>query len=303
MDSLPFDRPGRFYRGNLHTHSTLSDGRLGLAETVRLYADHGYDVVAMSEHFDEPYGWPIADTRALRGERFTTLIGAELHAPALENGVRWHLLAAGLPLDFAPNRAGESGPELAARARAAGAFVAMAHPYWYNQTLADALTLVESVHAVETWNYGCAVEVDRGDSWYLSDMLSGLGHRLSGCATDDAHCQSADYRGGWVQVRATALDPDALVAALKSGHYYSSSGPELRDVRVDGERLRVACSPAATIALTGRRSRSAFLTGLDGATEAELPLDKFRGEWCRLTVVDGQGRRAWTNPIWLDGGG
>ena len=40
---------------------------------------------------------------------------------------------------------------------------------------------------------------------------------------------------------------------------------------------------------------------LDGVTEAELSLEKFRGSWCRLTVVDAQGRGAWSNPIWLDG--
>ena len=28
MHALPFDKPGRFWKGNLHTHSTLSDGAL-----------------------------------------------------------------------------------------------------------------------------------------------------------------------------------------------------------------------------------------------------------------------------------
>jgi hypothetical protein len=28
MHALPFDKPGRFYRGNLHTHSTRSDGTM-----------------------------------------------------------------------------------------------------------------------------------------------------------------------------------------------------------------------------------------------------------------------------------
>jgi hypothetical protein len=28
VKNLPFDKPGRFYRGNLHAHSTVSDGSL-----------------------------------------------------------------------------------------------------------------------------------------------------------------------------------------------------------------------------------------------------------------------------------
>lgn len=297
--SLPFDKPGRFYRGNLHTHSTLSDGKLPLAEVVGLYRDHGYDFLSMTEHHQARYDWPIVDTRHFRRPGFTTLIGAELHAPALENGDLWHILAVGLPLDFTPPAAGEDGPRLAARAREAGAYVAIAHPYWYNLSETDALSL-EAAHAVEVWNYGSAVEVDRGDSWYMSDLLSQRGRRLSACSTDDAHCAIADYRGGWVQVRAEANEPQALLAALKAGHCYSSSGAELRDVRVEGGRIYVACSPARMVAVTGRAGRSAFVAGQTDLTEAELPLTKFEGSWCRVTVADAAGGRAWSNPIWLD---
>jgi len=42
--------PGRFWRGNLHTHSTNSDGNLSPAETVAWYRDSGYDFVAMTDH-------------------------------------------------------------------------------------------------------------------------------------------------------------------------------------------------------------------------------------------------------------
>ena len=319
MKTLPFDKPGRFYRGNLHTHSTRSDGREAPEAVIAAYRDHGYDFISLTDHFMERFGWPMVDTRAFRTEHFTTLIGAELHAPALENGERWHILAVGLPLDFAPCPPDERGPALAMRAREAGAFVAIAHPYWYNLTLQDALS-IEAAHAVEVWNTGCAVEVSRGDSWYMSDMLSGRGWRLSACATDDAHFKVEDYRGGWVQVRAASLDPDAILAALKAGHYYSSNGPELRDVRVEpasptggaaasmggdvvasGEsagQIRISCSPARSIVVTGRGAKSEALLG-SGLTEAVLPLQKFAGAWCRVTVTDAAGRQAWTNPIWL----
>ena len=38
-----FSRPGRFWRGNLHTHSTLSDGHRSPEEVCRFYAAAGYD--------------------------------------------------------------------------------------------------------------------------------------------------------------------------------------------------------------------------------------------------------------------
>ena len=300
MRNLPFDKPGRFYKGNIHTHSTRSDGRLRPEEVIAAYRARGYDFLALTDHFLPRYEFPIVDTRAWRAEGFTTILGAELHGPVIESGDPWHVVAVGLPLDFAPTTAGEDGPALAARAAAAGAFVAIAHPHWYGLTLDDALSL-ETAHAVEIYNTGCDVEVDRGESWHITDMLLGRGKRLTACATDDAHFRVADAFGGWVQVRADRLDPDALLAALKAGHYYSSTGPEIHDVRVEGDRLHIACSPAAAIIATGPGYSHAEAYG-EALTEASLALAPFKGRYCRVTIRDQHGKRAWTNPIWLDNG-
>ncbi len=129
MQSLPFAKPGRFWKGNLHTHSTRSDGRKSPQEVCRLYAQAGYDFIALTDNFLEQYGFPITDTRPFRSEEFTTILGAELHTGALENGTVWHIVAAGLPTDFAPPAAEESGAQIAARAMQAGAFVGIAHPH------------------------------------------------------------------------------------------------------------------------------------------------------------------------------
>ena len=92
-----------------------------------------------------------------------------------------------------------------------------------------------------------------------------------------------------------------MLDALKAGYFYSSTGPELRDVRVEGGRIKVECSPARAIVVTGRGARGVRLNVPSGAESADLPLDKFEGTgYCRVTVVDAAGRRAWTNPIWLD---
>jgi predicted metal-dependent phosphoesterase TrpH len=128
MRISPFSTPGRFFRGNLHTHSTRSDGALSPEQVVEAYKRAGYDFLVLSDHFLGRYDWPITDTRGFRTNNFTTLIGAELHAMATEVGELWHILAVGLPIDFPPAPPHETGPQLAERARAAGAFVAIAHP-------------------------------------------------------------------------------------------------------------------------------------------------------------------------------
>jgi len=305
----PFSTAGRFWRGNLHTHSNLSDGALTPEQVVDAYKDAGYDFMQLSEHFLKRFDWPIADTRAFRSNNFTTLIGAELHVMGTSVGELWHILAAGLPLDFAAPDERETGPEIAARAQAAGAFVAIAHPAWSQLTIEDGRALA-AADAVEIYNHGSAIETDRGDGFYLLDQLSNEGHRLTAIATDDAHFKHGDRDafGGFVMVKAESLDPEALLAALKAGQFYSSQGPRLYDIDVSAGEIRVECSPVDSIAVLTGTSRALAKVGRDitGATFelaeaarqawAETQPDK----WFRIAVIDRSGRRAWTNPIWLD---
>ncbi len=309
MSIAPFSLPGRFWRGNLHTHSTLSDGALQPEQVVEAYKGAGYDFIQLSDHFMEQFGWPIADTRRWRSNNFTTLIGAEIHAPATKVGELWHILAAGLPLDFAPPTAAETGPELAARARADGAFVAIAHPAWSQLTIEDGRALA-SAHAVEIYNHGCAVETDRGDGFYLMDQLLNEGRRLTAIATDDAHFRHGDYDafGGFVEVKAESLEPEALLAALKAGHFYSSQGPRIHDLSFGATEASIDCSPVQAITLTTGTSRALSKVGrqITGATFDLTNVGQNNrakdapATWVRATIIDAAGRRAWTNPIWVD---
>ena len=91
-----------FYKGNLHTHSNKSDGKLDPKEVCLRYKNAGYDFISLTDHLIGKYDYPIVDTSNYRDESFTTLIGAELHTGAMSNGELWHMVAVGLPLDFSP---------------------------------------------------------------------------------------------------------------------------------------------------------------------------------------------------------
>ena len=203
----------------------------------------------------------------------------------------------------------ETGPELARRARDAGAFVAIAHPAWSQLTEDDGRAL-DAAHAVEIYNHGCAVETDRGDGFYLLDRLCNLGRRLTAIATDDAHFNHGerDAFGGFVEVKAESLDPEALLAALKAGHFYASQGPRLHDVRVGRDEIVVETSPVDAVALLTGTSRALHVAGshitravfdLAGAAKKAWT-ETGPDAWFRVVAIDAAGRRAWTNPIWLD---
>jgi hypothetical protein len=306
-DLSPFSLPGRFWRGNLHTHSTLSDGVLAPEQVIDAYKSAGYDFMMLSDHFLDRFNWPVADTRKLRSNNFTTIIGSELHAPKTQVGELWHIVAAGLPLDFDPCGKDETGEQLARRAADAGAFVGIAHPAWSQLTIEDGRA-IDVAHAVEVYNHGCAIECDRGDGWYLLDQLLNEGRRLTAFATDDAHFATDDHFGGWVHVKAESLDPEVLLEALKTGHYYSSQGPVIHELSISGDELSIVCSPVNTIAVVGGNSRTVQRVS-KSVTEATLDLTKLRkswlplkqdSAWIRVALIDQAGKRAWTNPIWMD---
>ena len=302
----PFSTSGRFWRGNLHTHSNLSDGILEPQAVVEAYKEAGYDFMQLSEHFIGHFDFPIADTRAFRSNTFTTLIGAELHAPETAVGELWHIVAAGLPLDFPKNTDGETGARIAARAREAGAFIGIAHPAWSQLTMEDA-RVIGSAHAVEIYNHGCAIENDRGDGWYLLDQMLTEGRRLTAFATDDAHFKTPDHFGGWVHVKAESLDPDMLLTALKAGQYYSSMGPQFHGIALEGKEIHITTSPVDTITVICGNSRTAVRCGR-AITDATFDLAKLEkgwllqkhSPWFRVVAIDNAGKRAWSNPIWWD---
>jgi hypothetical protein len=292
-----FSTPGRFYKGNLHTHSTRSDGARDPESVCGAYREAGYDFLALTDHFLAKYGFPIVDTRDYRTNSFTTLLGAEVHAPQTRLGELWHILCVGLPLDFAPTGEAELAAALAQRCAEAGAFVAIAHPAWYALTVDDAET-IGCAHAVEIYNHTSAVRTDRGDGWYLLDQLLARGKHLTGCANDDAHFKCDDAFGGWVMVKAETNEPELLLAALKAGNYYSSQGPLIHDLRVERDEIEISCAKAAAVMLLGRGSRAEQVLA-PVHERVRLPSAKFRGDYVRAVVVDEQHRHAWSNPIWL----
>jgi len=298
-DFAPFSTSGAFLKGNIHTHSNRSDGALPPEEVARRYRAAGYDFLSLTDHFLPAFDFPLTDISALRTEDFTPLLGAELHAPRTEMSDLWHLVAVGLPADFAATAAEEDGPALARRAFEAGAFVGIAHPAWYQLTFEDALSLVDHAHSVEIYNHGCHVMHDKGDGAYMLDGLADKGHRLLTYACDDAHFKTPDFGGGWIELKSEDRSPEAILTALKAGQFYSTQGPKIHMVAREGDGLLVECTPASGILVIGRGYQYGYHFE-QGVSRAVIPLDGLEGSpWLRVIVTGTDGKRAWTNPYWL----
>lgn len=314
--STAFQKPGQFYKGNIHGHSTNSDGALSPAEVAEAYRDQGYDFISITDHYMPEVSYStrqtwqraVTDTTDLRSGDFTTIIGAEIHAPALVNGEIWHLVAVGIPADFAQIGPDEQGIDIARRSYENGAFVGIAHPAWYTLTIDETLPLLPYSHAIEVYNTASG-SGGRADAWYFADELFTMGHRLHAYAADDSHRIHPvgafhDAFGAWIHVKSESLDPDSLLEALKAGHYYSSTGPEFEDIQWDGEVLRIQSTPVDRYYVSGKGARTRPVYG-GNLTECEIPMNLNNGEglawgdYFRVTAIDADGNKAWSQPIWL----
>jgi len=99
----PFQLPGRWYRGNLHTHTTNSDGALSPAQVAAWYCGHGYHFVALTDHervTDVSTAVCAAGTDT-GGTHFVVVPGAETSVGPSRQGSPVHVVAIGV-LDGLP---------------------------------------------------------------------------------------------------------------------------------------------------------------------------------------------------------
>ena len=299
-----FSNKGKFFKGNLHGHSNYSDGKLAPEEVCMNYIEKGYDFISITDHFLEMFNYPIT-LPELKVKNFTVIPGAELHSSKMENGELWHVLALGLKDNFTPpnqpnfliNKKSENIESLSSRLYEAGAFVSLTHPEWNGMTLQDTLKFKE-VHAIEIYNHSCAIECERGSGVAVLDQILNHGKELNIIATDDSHFHIEDAFGGWVMVKSEINSEEALLEALKKGQYYSSQGPDFKNIKVQNDRLEVLCSPVEKIIISGYGSASIYRdkSAMESAVFNLSLLPKKK--WLRVTIIDEDGNRAWTNPIY-----
>ena len=176
----------------------------------------------------------------------------------------------------------------------------MAHPHWLDNSLEDALRY--GFHGVEVYNHVCRWLNGKGDGTvYWNAMLRRFPNTLA-FAVDDAHVrpEHPGWNGGWIMVNAPKCSRQALQEAIRAGDFYSSCGPELHSITCQGNRVTITTSPVQFVRLVGPAHHGARLGSFDGQllTEATLEVPA-HWAYAYLEVEDAQGRRAWTNPLFV----
>lgn len=271
MNLLPV--VNRYFKGNLHTHTNISDGEMTPQEAVDLYRQKGYQFLCLSDHN------VIVNHSEKNTEDFLMITGVEINVNDDQytptkgyTGQTYHMLMIAKEADnlwqpIAPTRRPTSEPHLPfihndtmrreydlaaindmiARANEKGFLVAYCHPEWSGQSYPD-YSGMKGLWAVEVRNNVCTKNgLDLNSSWVYQDFLE-LGNRMCPLGSDDAH-HNYETGGAWIMVGAEKLEYASVISALEKGDFYASCGPEIHSLTLEEGKLTVTCSDAARICL------------------------------------------------------
>ena len=295
-------------KGNLHTHTTRSDGKGTPSEVIALYEKNGYDFLALTDH--RVYNLK----NHLEGSRITIIPGMEMdyNIAPIHPIHCFHTVWIGPDAGKNPycqDQRFQGGMELKDQyalqphldqAHADHQLTIYCHPQW-SGTFVREFENLQGNFAFELWNSISAINhgCDTNNGFLWDEMLM-QGKRIYGVASDDGHDMS-HHCHGWVRVKAPNT-VDGILTALQNGDFYASTGPEIFDFYIDDEGVgRLRCSPCAQIRfICGARIMHRLHDPAGALTEAataySLP-DYF--PYLRAEVMDKDGRVAWTNPIFL----
>ena len=250
----------RYYRANLHCHSTLSDGRKTVEQIREDYMAHGYSIVAFTDHD------VFLRHNDLSHDGFLALNGYEVEitapAPKFEVAKCCHMCFIALDPDndvpaclhrsrytWGPATAlaatmnwEAAGPDyvrvydaehindMIAKARAAGFFVTYNHPDWSLEEYPE-YSKYTGMNAMEIRNGSCAIGTGYDDdNGKVYNAMLNRGNRIFAVGADDNHnghpdtSPSCDSYAACVWIAAEKLEYRAVTKALLEGRFYASSG-------------------------------------------------------------------------------
>lgn len=327
-----FTKKGNWYKGNTHTHTNAFDGFSPVEDVVKLYKDANYDFLTITDHnlfkvYEEfnsenflmlnatelTYGVEIDDLDLL--EQLNTKVkNGELSQEEMLQDVQQftikdinpsrvpHVIAIARDKDMKEwnNISSKKFVEIQAMidlANEKNCLSIIAHPCWSKLNLKD-LEPLKDFTAIEVYNHVCEEIFAGGNSSEIWDQMLNAGMKVNAIACDDTHDISVSL-GGYIMVKSEKLDYESIIEAIENGDYYSTMGPEIKNVTVENGVINVECSKVKKVRFTPDIILGRTYTDVEGNMEScSHKLYGFE-KHIRIEIEDMNGNKAWTNPIYL----
>ncbi len=284
-----FNQEFGWYKGNLHTHTTMSDGVKSPQECIKIFKKAEYDFLSITDH------WQLADEISCEG--MIIFRGCEYHFIYGDSRRACHIVAVCIESILKKNNS-LSPQDAINDIRRQGGISIVAHPHWSYMSHQDLYDLKE-YDGVEIYNSLCAVEKDNGDASSYIDVISTKGVAPLLFATEDTHRYTRELFGGFIMVNSPEFTHASLLESIKKGRFYCSQDPAIKQIEIDGESIHIKTSPVKHIIFhpdshwTGSHIFAPEGEYITEASNKIHPLNRT----IRVECIDGNGKKAWSQLI------
>ena len=279
----------KWYKGNLHTHTTRSDGRSAPEDTVALYKKNGYDFIALTDH------WKISEH--ISGD-ILQICGCEYDTGSNVIEGIYHVVAIGINNEIDLPRTDPKPPAqyIINTINANNGIAILAHPAWSMNTPSE-IKKLHGLTGIEIYNTVSDMPRNlRGFSGGIVDRLAAEDYILQCVASDDTHFYDGDECKSFVWVKAAELTQSAIITAIKNGDFIASQAPFF-SYTITADTVDVTCTPVNTVAfMTDTVYTGDRVTHGDSITTAVYKI-KPSDTFVRIELIDNLGRHAWSSPI------
>lgn len=292
-----------WFRGNLHTHTTNSDGDSDPDVVVAWYRDAGYDFLVITDH---DFITLPSDYASIAG-RMLLVTGEEVTAGSIHvNGLGIRELVD--PRLAVSGSARDTLQENVNAVREAGGVPTVNHPNFRWQLRPDDLLALRGCALFEVHNAGPETNglgrPGHPSHEELWDLVLSAGKRFFGVAVDDAHhfrSWGRPYSNpgrAWVMVESDGLAETALLDAIDSGRFYASTGVAIHAISATRDELAIDIDPHWDLAYrtTFIGAEGRVLDVIDGV-EPRFRLADAPAGYVRARVEDSDGLLAWVQPV------
>ncbi len=295
----------KWFKGNLHTHTTESDGDADPEWVANWYKEHGYDFLVLSDH----------NHRTILDQEIDGLLmvpGEEITAQINMGSIPIHINGIGVSRVVEPT----DGTDIVATIQAnvnsirdAGGIAQINHPNFRWAFDHTHISQIRGASLIEVHNshpqnnmYGAPGKPSDEEIW---DKVLSSGRVLFGTATDDSHnyhdwLPSMSNPGrGWVMVPAKDLSVPSIMECLTIGDFYFSTGVTLVTHVTTENEINIEIEQESDFIY------KTIFSGLNGdllsqsvGTSAHY---KIAGNetYVRATIYSSSGGKAWTQPVFV----
>ena len=212
----------RWYRGNLHTHTTVSDGKRTPEEAKALYREKGYDFIAITDH------WKYGNGNENDESGLLVLPGVEYNFNGNDvlRGI-FHVVAFGCNEEPSVTREDDAQSAID-KINAQGGLAILAHPAWSMNTY-DMILPFHGIFATEIYNSVSGAPFNcRPYSGEIVDILAARGYYLPLIADDDSHFYRGEEGMSYIMVNLekSPLTTENLLNAIRAGKFIATQGPK-----------------------------------------------------------------------------